>query len=271
MKFTILGSKGFIGSNIEKYLKNLGHDCFSPEIRKNNLDGESLGHVIFAIGVPNFMERPFDAVNAHVCILKKILEKYRFESLVYFSATHVYSRMSSTSEDESVLVNSGEIDDLYGISKLMGESICISTKNPHVKIARLSNVTGFNPNTHLFLPSIIKEAVKTKKIKIFTSLKSEKDYIHINDVNDLIYKIIINGKNKIYNVASGQNIKTEELLKKIKSLTDCEIEIALNAPEYSFPVISVEKIKTEFNFKPINILERLDEIVQEFKNDLKNN
>ena len=265
MKFTILGSKGFIGSNIEKFLKELGHECYTPEIRNHDLSGESLGHVIFAIGVPNFMERPFDAVEGHVCSLKKILEKCRYESLVYFSGTRVYSRMSSTNEDEPVLVNSLEHNDLYGISKLMGESLCIATKNPNVKIVRLSNVTGFNPDTHLFLPSIIQEAVQTNKIKIFTSLKSEKDYIYINDVNNLIYKIMINGRDKIYNVASGQNVTSGQLLEKIKSITNCDIEISPNAPEYSFPIVSINKIKKEFNFKPTNIIDKIDEIVESFR------
>jgi nucleoside-diphosphate-sugar epimerase len=265
MKFTILGSKGFIGSNIENYLKKLGHECYTPEIRNHDLSGESLGHVIFAIGVPNFKERPFDAVEGHVCALKKILEKCRYESLVYFSGTRVYSRMSSTNEDEPVLINSLEYNNLYEISKLMGESLCIATKNPNVKIVRLSNVTGFNPNSNLFLPSIIKEAVQTNKIKIFTSLKSEKDYIYINDVNSLIYEILINGKDKIYNVASGQNIKSQQLLEKIKSITNCSIEISPNAPEYSFPVILIDKIKKEFNFKPTNIIDKIDEIVESYR------
>ena len=265
MRFTILGSKGFIGKELAVYLEKKGHDCFIPEMREENLAGMDLNHVIFAIGVPNFMKRPFDAVNGHVCQLKKILQESNFESLVYFSGTRVYNRMNTTEEDQALLFNPLEHNDLYGISKVMGESLCIASKNPRVHIARLSNVTGNNFSSHLFLPSIIREAVQTKKIKIFTSLKSEKDYVYINDVCDLIYKIAINGKDRIYNVANGQNIKSGQLLEKIKSLTDCQIEITPNAPEYSFSTISIKKIKTEFNFKPTNIIEKIDKIVKSFQ------
>ena len=56
MKYTILGSKGFIGKEFTNYLEKKGHECFTPEIRSTKLDGMELGHVVYAAGVPNFME-----------------------------------------------------------------------------------------------------------------------------------------------------------------------------------------------------------------------
>jgi nucleoside-diphosphate-sugar epimerase len=151
----------------------------------------------------------------------------------------------------------------------MGESLCLSAENPKIHILRLTNVTGNNFNSHLFLPSIIRDAITKNKIKVFTSLTSKKDYLYIDDVLEIIPKIATNGKNKIYNIASGQNIESGEIIKKIVEITGCEVEVAPNSKEYSFPETSINKIVEEFNFEPTNILEKMEYMIDEFKKFLE--
>ena len=50
MKFTILGSTGFIGSSLINYLKSQGIECDTLDLRTQKIDEKSLGHVIYAIG-----------------------------------------------------------------------------------------------------------------------------------------------------------------------------------------------------------------------------
>ena len=270
MKYTVLGSKGFIGKEFTKYLEKKGHECFTPEIREESLKGIDLGHVIYSAGIPNFMQRPYDAVDAHVCQLKNILENSNFESLVYFSGGRVYNKINSTKENDNLIFNPTDKDDLYGISKIMGESLCIASENPRVHIVRLTNVTGNNFTSKLFLPSIIRDAIIKNKIKIFTTLSSKKDYVYIDDVLDLIPKISINGKDKIYNIASGKNIKSEKLINKISKITGCSVEVSSDAKEYSYPETSIIKIKKEFNFHPTDVLDKIEYMIKEFKIFLKN-
>src|SRR6267378_5363667 len=120
MKFTILGSRGFIGSNLVRYLKEKGVDCHTLDISTENINNKSLGHVIYAIGVPNFKEHQFDAVDAHVCTLMHFLKQATFDSFLYLSATHVYFGASSTNEEEPITINPTNFNELYAISKLMG-------------------------------------------------------------------------------------------------------------------------------------------------------
>lgn len=270
MKFTILGSKGFIGKELTSFLTKIGHECFTPEVRNTNLEGMDLGHVIYSAGVPNFMERPYDAVDAHVCQLKNILQKSNFKSLQYFSGGRVYHKMNDTKEERDLMFNPLDKNDLYGISKIMGESICIASNNPRVHILRLTNVTGNNFNSHLFLPSIIRDAITKNKIKVFTSLSSKKDYVYIDDVLELVLKISISGKNKIYNIASGKNIESGKLIEKISDITGCDVEVASNSKEYSFPETSISKITEEFDFSPTNILDKIEPMVEEFRKFFKN-
>ncbi|MDC0522178.1 SDR family oxidoreductase [Nitrosopumilus sp.] len=265
MKYTILGSKGFIGKEFVNYLEKKGHECFTPEIRKESLKGIDLGHVIYSAGVPNFMQRPYDAVDAHVCQLKNILENSNFESLVYFSGGRVYNKINSTKENDNLIFNPTDKDDLYGISKIMGESLCIASENPRVHILRLTNVTGNNFTSKLFLPSIIRDAINENKIKIFTTLSSKKDYVYIDDVLDLVPKILINGKEKVYNIASGKTIESEKLINKISKSTGCSVEVSSDPKEFLYPETSIIKIKKEFNFHPTNVVDKIEGMVKEFE------
>jgi len=269
MKFTILGANGFIGKKLTSYLKEKGYECFTPEMREMSLTGMDLGHVIYLIGVPNFMKRPFDAVDAHVCLVKKILSECNFDSFLYVSATRVYFKSESTQEDAVIRFHPLEFNDLYGISKAMGESLCASTNRSNVRIARLSNVTGNNFTSDLFLPSIIRDAIQKKKITVHTKLSSEKDYIYIDDVVKILTEISLHGKNTLYNIAFGKNIKSKEIVEKIANIVKCEIEEVPNAKEYSFPEIAIDRIKNEFDFKPISILDKIEEMVTSYENFLK--
>jgi len=266
MKFTVFGSTGYLGSSLVKKFKSDNIECATPDIRKDKIVDENLGHVIYAIGVPNFKQNPSKAIDAHVILLNRLLNEAKFDSFLYLSSTRVYYNATSTDEDSSLIVNPTDENNLYNISKIMGEAICNSSKNQNVRIVRLSNVTGNNINSNLFLPSIIQDAINFKKIILQTKLDSKKDYVFIDDVLDILPKISLQGKNIMYNVGSGKNISNEEIVKKLQEITDCEIEVEKNAIKYTFPTISINRIKEEFGFEPTSILENFEKIVSEYKN-----
>jgi nucleoside-diphosphate-sugar epimerase len=137
-------------------------------------------------------------------------------------------------------------------------------KTYNIKVVRLSNVCGNNFHSHLFLPSIIRSAVDEGKISIRSSLQSQKDYIHIDDVVKILQKISLAGKFSTYNIAYGKNLKTAEIIDKIKQITNCKVNILPDAPEYSFPQISIERLKSEFNFSPISVLDKIEEMINEY-------
>jgi nucleoside-diphosphate-sugar epimerase len=265
MKFTVLGANGFIGSHLVSYLKEQNHECYTPDIRKENLSNENLGNVIYAIGVSDFLNKPLETIDAHVCILNQILKKSDFDSLLYLSSGRIYYNTSSTTEDEIVTVDPTSLDDLYNISKIMGESICMAFKRKKIKIVRPSNVLGIGAPENLFIPSIISDAVKNNKIILNSTLDSEKDYVDVDDLVTLIPKILLDGKYDIYNIASGYNTKTRDIVNEIVKLTDCKVEIKKDAKEFSFPKICVDKIKNEFNFTPIPVVNQIKKMITEYQ------
>ena len=266
MKFTIFGSSGYIGSSLVKKLELERIECAKPNLQSDKITSENLGHVIYSVGVPNFKENPQKAIDAHVILLNKILKEANFESFLYLSSTRVYHNASSTNEESSLIVNPLNFEHIYNISKIMGEIMCnISTKK-HVRIARLSNVTGKNLNQNVFLSSIIKNAIETKKITLQTSLDSEKDYVHVDDVIEILLKIAQKGENKVYNIASGKNLSNNQIVKKIQETTECKVEVIKKAKKYSFLPIDINRIKNEFDFEPRSILDEIEPIINSFRN-----
>jgi nucleoside-diphosphate-sugar epimerase len=265
MKFTILGSLGFVGSHLLKALKYQAIEVFAPPRDYIFTKGENLGHVIYCIGLTSdFRQRPIETVEAHVCKLMKVLENSEFESFLYLSSTRVYGGNDTGMETDNVQVSSSDFSDLYNISKLMGESICLSNTNKRIRVVRLSNVIGDDFESDNYLFSLIKEAVDTKMIHLNLHLEAGKDYISINDVVKIVILIAKGGKHRIYNIGSGFQITNDDIVKKIKEYNDCEILVSAKEG-ITFPQISIERIVSEFDFAPTNILNEINQLIEHYK------
>ncbi|MEK3789563.1 NAD-dependent epimerase/dehydratase family protein [Paenibacillus sp. FSL K6-1230] len=273
MKTTVIGASGFIGRHVVRRLAMLGEVYNTPHRDDSSVYSSPLGHVIYCAGLTSdFRKRPYDTVRAHVSYLAQLLEKADFESFLYLSSTRVYSHQSYSSigsEEGTLLVDPCHKEELFNLSKLTGESLCLTVDRPNVRIARVSNVIGNDFESSNFIYSIIKDAVNHKKIFLHSALDSEKDYISVTDVADLLIQISHRGKSNCYNVASGINVTNGEWVDLISKITGCSIEVAENAKSIKFPVLSVEKITNEFQFSPQHILKMTPELINYYMNGMK--
>ncbi|MFC1856965.1 NAD-dependent epimerase/dehydratase family protein [Thermodesulfobacteriota bacterium] len=262
---TVFGTSGVIGSHIARYLSRANYDVYAPD-RNVKLKRRDLGNVIYCIGITSdFRTRPYDTVEAHVSVLSHILQTCTFNSFTYLSSTRIYKQSESfAKENDAILVHPLKSDDLYNISKIMGESLLISS-GKQVKIIRLSNVYGGDYTSDNFLPSLIRDAIKEGKIILRTSPQTAKDYIGIQDVVDLVCRITIDGKHNVYNVASGFNVSHASLMKIIEKQTGCKVEIDPGGDIIPFPTICIERIESEFGYIPTSVLSELPLLIDEFK------
>lgn len=263
---TVLGSSGFIGSSIVNKLINGGEEVYAP-VRGEFSVERNLGDIIYCIGMTaDFRTKPFDTVEAHICVLNKILRECRFDSLTYLSSTRVYINAIKpvADEDDRIMVDPSNADELYTLTKLTGERLCLSSGR-NVKIVRLSNIIGNDFSSENFLADIIRKIYTDGKFTLYSSLSSAKDYLFIDDAVDLLIKIAVNGKENIYNVASGHNISNEEIIAELKKNMHFSYSIAQNASEMRFPKISVKKISDEFNFKPTSVLQQISTLLKPYK------
>lgn len=264
--YTIFGGRGFIGRNIVKKLNENNIKLFIPKNNDDRIYGSNLGKVIYCAGLTSdFRERPYDTVEAHVNYLSKVLRNTNFESFVYISSTRVYFNSIYGNEESSLIINPNNSDDLFNISKLMGESLCLNSGKDNVKVARISNVCGNDFTSNNFLYSIIKDSVEKKEIILNTSLDSEKDYIGIDDVVNLVLNLSNKCENRIYNIATGKNISNELIVSILKEITNCNVTVSENATIIKFPITEIKKIKEEFNFIPTEPNELIKALVNDYK------
>lgn len=261
--FTVLGSSGFIGSHLVARLRAAGEEVLTPNCRNDAYLARELGHVVYCVGVTSdFRTRPLDTVDAHVTRLMPLLRRGRFESLLYLSSTRVYHGMTASFEDQSLTVRPCISDDLYNVSKLMGETACLGSGRPDVRVARLSNVYGPGMSDVAFLASVISEAVECRRVVLRTTLDSSKDYIALEDAVGLLAQIARQGRHRIYNVAAGRSISNAVLAHLLVRTLDCTVSIAPNAARVQFPAIEIDRVADEFGMVPARLEDKLPELVK---------
>lgn len=255
MRWTVLGASGTIGRRLAAHLRAAGQTVDTPGRGDDSLYRRQMGHVIYAIGLTaDFRQRPYDTVQAHVSALAELLQQGNFESLLYLSSTRVYARATCTREDSPLPVLTQEPSDLYNLSKLMGESLCLQDARASVRVARLSNVVGGeDADSSNFVPSLVREA-RSGRIVLQTAADSAKDYIHIDDVVELLPRIAADGRERLYNVASGIQTTHTQWTTELAAQTGCSVEVAPRAPAVRFIPIDIGRIRTEFEFQPRPVL-----------------
>ena len=271
IKITILGASGFIGSHLVTQLREEQINYWAPDREDPTIYKRSLGHVIYCIGLTaDFRTRPFDTVNAHVCLLLKVLKQCKFDSFLYLSSTRMYGAGQGIAREEDPLkIHPLDFNDLYNISKAMGESICFATGKDTVRVVRLSNVYGSDFKSENFISSLIRDALRYNKMVLHTSLDSGKDYINIKDAVNILPKIAMHGSHKIYNVASGKNTTNDQIVNIISRLTGSIVEVDKNAKRIGYPTIDISQIKEEFAFSPAMITNDLNELVSKYNDFMK--
>ena len=210
-RFSIFGASGFIGTHLVAHLRRHGHEVTAFGRDDRPASGAALGHAIYCVGLTaNFRSNLTGTARAHVGLLADTLDAYRFESFLYLSSTRVYAGNTSTGEDAPLLVQPNSADQVYKFPN-WPERRCVSRRRRAVEFVRLSNVVGPGDAPVNFLPSLLDEARSTGKLLVRTSPQSSKDYVDIDDVCRMIERIALNGKRRLYNVASGVNTAISRL------------------------------------------------------------
>jgi len=261
VRFTVFGSRGFIGSHLTRALHAAGHDCFTPD-RNDTAPAADLGHAIWAIGLTaDFRQRPIDTVRAHVAAMLDVLEKGDFDSFLYLSSTRVYAGSPTATEETTFTVDPMNGSDLYNLSKLLGESVCHAAERKNVRIARLSNVFGADFESSNFLSTVIRDAVEKGEVVFSTSADSAKDYVSIDDVARMLIEIAIRGEQRVYNIAAGENTTNAE----IAAALGCNTRFADDAGTIAFPTINIDRLRQEFDYKPVRLVDALPALVRLYR------
>ena len=134
-----------------------------------------------------------------------------------------------------------------------------------MRIARLTNVVGSDFGSKNFLYELIRSACDLGHIELRSSATSEKDYLLLEDVVELLPKLATSGRHACYNVGAGQNIAHSEIVEAIASCTGARWRVADNAPTTTSRRVDIARAKAEFGFGPRPVLAYLPALIEAYR------
>jgi len=266
VKATVFGAAGFIGRHLCNHLEGQGWTV-RPIVRGDQgWRGEDLGHVFYCAGLTaDFRQRPYDAIAAHVSFAVEVLTQARFDSFLYTSSTRVYAGGGEAIETARLSADPSDPSDLYNLSKLTGEAACLTSPNPAVRVARLSNVFGHDAGSDNFIGAIVRDAVTTGSVLVRSARQSAKDYIGVGEVCRAMEVIATVGGARLYNVASGRNTPNADVVRALAAATGCVAAFEPGAPTVTFPSIDVTRLRALGVIEGQSIVEAIPDMVDQMR------
>ena len=167
---------------------------------------------------------------------------------------------------------------LYGIHKQTCENYCSLYKrafNLNSVVLRASIVYGnwLSDENSSMIDKFVKKALKNERFYVNGYGKDMKDLIYIDDLIDLIIKVIESDVDEgAYNVGSGEKIRLIDIAKKIVNLCGSGSFEAVPFPketerfELGSFYFDISKVKKEFKWKPKTSIDSgLKKMIVEYK------
>lgn len=248
MKTLVLGGNGFIGYNLCKKLRDVGHDVISFDLTKpkNMCSGityvegnffedddiilylkkvDIVYHAISTINPGNSNDKYMQGYTMDFIQSIKLgdwARKYNFKIIFLSSGGSVYGKqdvMPIEEERTAVPINH------YGNLKLCVENT-LRTFNcqfgTDIIIARIANPYGPGQDYSKgvgFIDAVIKRALNRENVEIWGDGEIIRDYIYIEDVcNMLVALLNYDGNERVFNISSGVGTSQNKIVEIVKLL-----------------------------------------------------
>mgnify|MGYP001302296757 FL=1 len=269
LNFLIIGSNGFIGSNITSYLENEGHTI----LKLNRIDTKSdfdwnnkkidycihcASTLIPSSSSEEFYNEYFNLIEPTFLVIDRCEER-KIPFIFISSGGAIYADSDNYISEKSIVSPST----FYGISKHIIESYIFEKAKQELKymILRPTNVYGRNikniNKNQGFIENSVFSMINDETIKLFGDTSNERDYIYIDDFVKGLFQLIRNANlNTIFNVGSGHLCSLNDLIKKISQILGKEASISiLDEREFDKKSIkiNVNSFKELITFKTLDI------------------
>src|SRR5210317_1147821 len=239
MNILLTGSEGFIGKNLQSFLKDehqlicidkkLGNDLINCDL---DYDVDLIIHLAGLSGVRQSLDNPIDYWTNNVIGSHRIFEKFKDKKILYAS--------SSTSKEPW--------RNPYAMSKYYMEKI--APKNSLGM--RFTTVYGPGGRENMLIPKLIKNDVS------YINVDHYRDFIHVEDLMSAIKLLMVNKiKKRVLDIGTGKSINLLDLL---YALNIKEIEKRMGTMFERKDNKADINILTNLNWKPqIDLLNYLKE------------
>jgi len=204
-----------------------------------------------------FVEDKIKTIKINTLATLKLLEKLnRNGKFLFVSSSEVYSGLKNPPHGESLIgcTNTDHPRACYIEGKKCGEVICLSYQQRGIdaKIVRLAPTygPGTKKNDRRVLNSLIQRGTVEKKISLLDRGEAIRTFCYISDVIEISWKILLFGKESIYNVGGVSTIKIKDLAKKIGYGLSVPVDTSTKGASLAGASkkvrLDISKIKNEF-------------------------
>lgn len=221
-------------------------DLFSgPHIRLQRMDlGDSDAiralpehdHIIHAAGYGQphrFLGDPLNTIRLNTVATLALLEKLAPNgNFLFMSSSEIYSGSPSTphKEEDIGTTDPGHVRACYIEGKRCGEAICrgVRAHGRAVKAARLA--LAYGPGTRVddqrVLNTLIRRALLEGRVTLLDRGEARRTYGYISDVVELLFSILLYGREPVYNVGGRSATTIAELARTIADI----VGVPMTAP-----------------------------------------
>jgi UDP-glucose 4-epimerase len=251
MKFLIIGSKGFIGQHLKKFLISQHHQVWGADVMVEYahaaqyflIDASNADyHAVFqeqvfdvcincsgAASVPDSLLHPMRDYNLNAANVFKLLDALRIYQpacrFINLSSAAVYGNPQELPIIETAVAAPVSP---YGFHKRMSEQVCeefyrffgIATCS-----LRIFSAYGEGLKKQLFW-DLFQKAKTGSSISLFGTGKESRDFIYIDDLVQAIYLVAKHAtfKGQVINIANGKEIFIEDCVKTFYSFFDKQVQ-----------------------------------------------
>ena len=209
-KILIIGKRGFIGKNLNKFLKTK-HNVKLISF-KEALNFKQINKYNFVINSSINRDYIKKKYNKNFDNDLKIAERVNNKKTIYvfLSSRKVYKAKPNINERDKLSPKSN-----YAKNKTMTEKILYGKFKNNLTILRISNIVGdkskFSKNLHKTFVDIFYD--KAKKGIIYDNKKNYKDFLSIQKFCEIVKMIIRKNLRGTFNVSIGKKVYLNDLIK----------------------------------------------------------
>ena len=209
-KILIIGKRGFIGKNLNKFLKtkyNVKLISFKEALNFKQID--KYNFVINSSINRDYIKKKY---NKNFDNDLKIAERVKNKKTIYvfLSSRKVYKAKANVNEKSKLSPKSN-----YAKNKTITEKILYRKFKNNLIILRISNIIGdkskFSKNLHKTFVDIFYD--KAKKGIIYDNKKNYKDFLSIQKFCEIVKMIIRKNLRGIYNISIGRKVFLNDVVK----------------------------------------------------------
>lgn len=266
-KILVTGANGFVGKVLVRRLAGKGHRVFALD--RSQAGGSPAAEFYEQdIGIPFQLSEEFDFVfhlaahnvthvgdrgpglyeQINVRGTENVLNAARCRNFIFLSTAKVYKNEGRPVTEDSPLLPVNE----YEKSKLAAESVCAKIfKGENLCMFRSVNIVGPGQPEKAVIPVLFKKAMSGEPLEIFGARESFLQFVFVEDVIDAFLKVCErDGVCGIFNLASRDNIRLDELARDIKRLCRSRSEIRFTSNTTApFCEVIADKAKNELGWQ----------------------